>query len=66
MTKGTRTVTCKAIEVSNFEMERARGYMEEEGWRPTDEEVFAMALNIRKRMAACNMSSREAFFDIMH
>ena len=57
----------KVIEVSDFEMERARGFMEADGWNnPTDDEVFEMALDIRERMEDCSMSAREAFFDIMH
>lgn len=57
----------KVIEVSDFEMERARGFMESDGWNnPTDDEVFEMALDIRERMEDCIMSAREAFFDIMH
>lgn len=57
----------KVIEVSDFEMERARGFMKVDGWNnPTDDEVFEMALDIRERMEDCSMSAREAFFDIMH
>ena len=57
----------KVIEVSDFEMERARNFMISDGWIiPTDDEIFEMALEIRERMEECSMSAREAFFDIMH
>ena len=57
----------KVIEASDFEMERARGFMEEDGWNnPTDDEVFDMAVEIRERMVDCSMSAREAYLDIMY
>lgn len=57
----------KIIEVSDFEIERARGFMKSDGWNnPTDDEVFDIAIDIRRRMEDCSMSAREAFFDIMH
>lgn len=41
----------KVIEVSDFEMERARGFMKSNGLNnPSDNEVFDMALDIRERM----------------
>lgn len=57
----------KVIEVSDFEMNRAREFMLSDGWNnPTDNEVFDMALEIRERMSDCSMSARQAFIDIMH
>ena len=57
----------KVIEVSDFDMKRARSLMCSDGWcNPTDNEVFKMALDIRERMKNCNMSAKEAFFDIIH
>ena len=57
----------KVIEVSDFEMERARGFMKSNGWNnPSDNEVFDMVLDIRERIQDCSMTAEEAFFDIIY
>lgn len=57
----------RIIEVSDFEMKRARDLMENDGWNnPSDNAVFDMAVDIRERMEDCSMSAYQAYMDIMY